>query len=411
MDGSLIEIKDLVEKQGVAWEEFKTANDARLEALESKGFAPEDLVGKVDTINADMSKIAQDLDEVVKKANRPAPADGKSELTDEQIEHKAALVTYLRSGQDVGLHDLETKALISNSDPDGGYLVDDEMDTAIDRVAGTISGIRSVSNVRTIGTSTYSKLVKTRGISGGWLEEDGTSSEDAGGDNLQFSRIEIKAEKVYAEPWTSNEMLEDALYDLEADLLQEAGITFGETEGSAFAVGNGVGKPRGIAAYDTVANASYAWGSVGYIASGAAGAFATSAPSDQLIDLQHALKAQYRPGAVFVTADATLATMRQMKDGSGAYYLWQPDTASGFGGRFLGSPVVIDDNLAVVAANSLSVAYGNFQRAYTIVDRRGIAVIRDNVTKKGVTKFHFSRRTGGGITNFEAIKLLKMAAS
>ena len=265
--------------------------------------------------------------------------------------------------------------------------------------------------IRRIVIASYTKIVKTRGISGGWLEENADSSEDAGGTNMQWSKIEIKAEKVYAEPWISNEMLEDALYDLEADLLMEAGITFGETEGAAFIAGNGVGRPRGIASYETVANAAYTWGKVGYIASGAAGAFATSAPSDQLIDLQHAVKQQYRPSAVFMTADATLATMRQMKDGSGAYYLWQPDTTAGFGGRFLGSPVVIDDNMPVVAANSLSVAYGNFQRAYTIVDRRGIAVIRDNVTKKGVTKFHFTKRVGGGITNFEAVKLLKMAAS
>lgn len=404
------EIKDLVEAQGKAWEEFKTANDARLEALESKGYAPEDLVEKVDTINADLVQTRKDLEEAVKKANRPQPVDGK-QLTDEQIEHKAALVSYLRSGKSDGLHDLEAKALLTNSDPDGGYLVDDEMDAMIDRVASTISTIRSVANVRTIGAASYTKLVKTRGISGGWLEENATSSEDAGGTNMQFSRIEIKAEKCYAEPWISNEMLEDASYDLEADLQDEAGITFGEVEGAAFVTGNGVGRPRGFAAYTNVANASYSWGNVGYIASGAAGAFATSAPSDKIIQLQHALKQQYRPGAVFVMADSTLSTMRQMKDSSGAYYLWQPDTRLGFGGTFLGSPVVVDDNVAAVAANSYSVAYGNFQRGYTIVDRRGVAVIRDNVTKKGVTKFHISRRVGGGITNFEAIKLLKMATS
>lgn len=403
-------IQDLVEEQGRAWEEFRTLNDARLEAIESKGYAPADTVEKLEATNADLTKISIELAEVVKKANRPAPVDGKAEMTDEQIEHKAAVSKYLRLGGADGLHDLERKALISNSDPDGGYLVTDEMDTVIDRIAETISGIRSIANVRTIGNALYSKLVKTRGISGGWLEENATSSEDTGGDNMQFSRIEIKPEKVYAEPWISNEMMEDSLYDLEADLLMEAGITFGETEGLAFAVGNGVGQPRGIAAYPMLANASFAWGSVGFIASGAAGAFATANPADELIQLQHALKQQYRVGANWVMADATLSTVRQFKDSSGAFYMWQPDTQAGFGGRLLGSPVVIDDNVAVVAANSLSVLYGNFQRAYTIVDRRGTAVIRDNVTKKGVTKFHFSRRVGGGITNFEAIKILKMAA-
>jgi len=404
----MTEIKDLVEDQGKAWEEFKTANDSRLEAIESKGYAPVDVVEKVDRINEDLNKIGHDLDELAKKANRPTAPDGKDGMTADQVEHKAALGKYLRTGQDLGLHELEAKALISNSDPDGGYLVDVEMDNQIDRIAGTMSALRGVANVRSIGNAAYSKLVKTRGISGGWLEENGTSSEST---EQQFSKVEIKAEKVYAEPWITNEMLEDSFYDLESDIMMEAGVTFAETEGAAFITGNGVGQPRGIAAYDTVANASYAWGSVGYIASGKSGAFTSSAPADALINLQHGLKAQYRPGAIFMMNDATLATVRQFKDAAAGYYLWQPDSTAGFGGRLLGSPVVVDDNLADVAANSLSLAYGNFQRGYTIVDRRGIAVIRDNVTKKGVTKFHISKRVGGGITNFEAIKLMKMAAS
>jgi HK97 family phage major capsid protein len=170
-----------------------------------------------------------------------------------------------------------------------------------------------------------------------------------------------------------------------------------------------VGKARGITSYTNVANASYAWGSVGYIASGASGAFAASNPGDKLIDLNHALKAQYRPGAVWLMSDATLGVARQMKDGSGQYYLWQPDPLATFGGRLLGFPVEIDDNMPAIAANSYSIAFGNFKRAYTIVKRAGTALIRDNITSKGVTKFNFRRRFGGGITHFEAIKLMKFA--
>ncbi|MEY2655076.1 MAG: hypothetical protein RLZZ524_2104, partial [Pseudomonadota bacterium] len=127
--------------------------------------------------------------------------------------------------------------------------------------------------------------------------------------------------------------------------------------------------------------------------------------------LQHALKSQYRQGAAWVMSDATLATVRQMKDGSGSYYLWQPDPTAGFGGRFLGSPVETDDNMPAVASGALSVAYGNFMRGYAIVNRTGITLIRDNLTSKGQTKFNFRKRFGGGIYNFEAIKLLKMSAS
>jgi HK97 family phage major capsid protein len=109
--------------------------------------------------------------------------------------------------------------------------------------------------------------------------------------------------------------------------------------------------------------------------------------------------------------DTTLGVARQMKDGSGSYYLWTPDASAGFGGRFLGSPVVIDDNMPDIGAGAYSVAYGNFSRGYTIVNRAGTTLIRDNITAKGTTKFNFRRRFGAGITNFEAIKLLKFATS
>jgi HK97 family phage major capsid protein len=140
-----------------------------------------------------------------------------------------------------------------------------------------------------------------------------------------------------------------------------------------------------------------------------AGAFAASNPADKIIDLQHALKAQYRPGAAWVTSDSVLAKVRQMKDGTGAFYLWQPDPLSGFGGRLLGNPVEIDDNMPALGAASYSLAFGNFRQAYVVVNRSGTVVIRDNITSKGKTKFNFRRRFGGGVQNFEALKLMQFA--
>ncbi len=401
-------LADLIEKQGKAWDEFKSANDARLKAIEEKGYAPADIVGKVEAINAELTKLSADYLNFQIKQNRPlVGVDGKS-LTAEQEAHKKALGQYLRKGAEADLHALERKAMSAFSDPDGGYLVDEVMDAEIDRVAAAQVAMRRLARVITIGGAQYEKLVKTRGVSGGWIGESEDSSEST---EPQYSRILIPVWRAYAEPWAPNDLLEDAIYDLEGDLAVEAGITFGETEGTAWINGTGVKQPRGILGYSIVANSSYAWGKVGYIASGASGAFASSNPSDKLIDLQHALKPAYRNGATWLMSDTTLGTLRQMKDASGQYYLWQPDPLVGFGGRLLGSPVETDDYMPTIAANSYSLAYGNFQRGYTIVDRRGTAVIRDPLTKKGTTKFHFSRRTGGGITNFEAIKVMKFAAS
>lgn len=401
-----MELKELLQKQGENFEAFKKANDELLKA-KADGKAVADMEAKLAKIDGEFIQINKEIGEIAKKQNRPGAQVGNS-ISPEKAEHKAALTHYLRTGKEGDLADLEKKALSSASDPDGGFLVTEEMDTEIDRIAQTAGALRNLANVRTIGAAEYEKLVKTRGVSGGWLAEAADSAEST---EPTWSKIEIQAHKMYAEPWIPNEMLEDAFYDLEADVTNEAGITFAETEGAAFITGNGVGKPRGIAAYSTVANASYAWGSVGYIASGAAGAFTSVAPADKIMALQHSLKRVYRPGAAFLLNDSALATVRQMKDGSGTYYLWQPDPSGSFLGRFLGAPVEVDDNMPDIAANSLSIAYGNFKRAYTIVDRRGIAVIRDQVTKKGVTKLHFSKRVGAGITNFEALKFMKFAAS
>lgn len=413
--GDTEEIKSLIEAQGRAWEEFKHKNDERISALEKKGYAPADTVEQVDRLNAQITKLTkamQDekahIDEIEKKANRPWHNSGESkQLTDEQIEQKAALRLFLRKG-DPALSDVEFKAMRRFSDPDGGYLVDYELDIMIDRVATTISAMRGISNVRTVGMMGYKKRVKTSGMAGRWVGEGETGGETT---NPRYALIEIDAHKMEAEPWAYNEMLEDADYDLEGDISTEAGTTFGETEADAFINGNGIKKPRGILSYTNVANASYAWGSLGYIASGASGDFAASNPADKLISLQHALKQQYRPGARWLLPDSVLASIRQMKDGTGNYYLWNPDPSAGFGGVILGSPVSIDDNMPAIAAGSYSIAYGNFQRGYTIVDRRGTVLIRDNITSKGTTKFNLTRRVGGGIVNFEAIKLMKFAAS
>jgi HK97 family phage major capsid protein len=401
------EMKAVAEAITKTFEEFKSANEARLKAIESKGYAPVDTVAKVDTINTELNKLSADLADVAKRLARPAAGgESKGVLTPEQLEHKQAIASYLRKGDKSEALEREVKAMHSGSDPDGGYLVGTEMDTAIDRIASAETAMRGLAMVRTIGKKSYTKLLRTSGMSGGWVGEQEDSSETTG---PKHAEIVIDAQRMYVEPWVTNDMLEDSDYDLEGELTDEAGIAFSEAEGSAFISGDGIKKPRGFLAYPPVANASYAWGKLGFIVSGGASSFASSNPGDALISLQHSLKQRYRPGAAWLMNDATLGIVRQMKDGSGNFYLWQPDPLAGFGGRLLGSPVATDDYMPTVASNAFPIAYGNFKRGYTIVDRRGIAVIRDNVTKKGTTKFFFSRRVGGGVTHFEAIKLLKIS--
>jgi HK97 family phage major capsid protein len=397
------EVKSLIETQGAAWEQFRKTNDARLAAIEAKQ-ATGDFDAQLAKLNEVITANGKQIDELSKKANRFGPAgDGGSSA--EQEEHKRAFLLYARKGIDTNLREIERKAAMnSTSDPDGGYMVIPELDRVIDRVVPTISAMARVANVVTIGTRAYQKRVQISGMTVAWPGEGATAGEST---EPRFAQVEVVVHPIEVEPWVNNETLEDADVDLAALLANEAAISFGEGEGAAFISGNGVGKPRGLTAYTAVANASYAWGSIGYIASGKSAAFASVAPADKILDLQHSLKSQYRSNARWMMSDAVLNQVRQMKDGTGQYYLWQPDPAAGFGGRVLGSPVEIDDNMPALAASSLSMAYGDFARAYTIVQRTGTGLIRDNVTSKGVTKFNFRRRVGGGIVNYEAVKVMR----
>ncbi len=406
----ITEVKDLIEQQA-------KARKAEIEVLESKTMSKSDAKEALDKINAEMVTIrkeasdraaadAKQLAEIEKKAGRPTP--GGQEVTPEQAEYRKAFAKYLRKGDTNGLAELQQKAMNSGSDPDGGYLVMPEMDRAIDRVAQTMGALGRLANTVTIGGPRYDKLVKTSGMAMRRVADGQTGGETT---EPKYTKIGIEVFTAEVEPWVYNETLEDSIINLEQDLADEAAIGFAEGANAEYITGNGVGKARGIAGYTMVANSAFAWGSVGYIASGKSAAFASVAPADKVVSLQHALKAQYRPGAVWLANDATIGVMRQMKDGSGSYYLWNPDPAGAFGGRFLGAPVEVDDNVADIGAGSLSLAYGNFKRGYTIVNRSGTSVIRDNITAKGTTKFNFRRRFGGGIVNFEAIKWMKFATS
>lgn len=404
------EVKDLAQRIFEATGEMRRKLDD-LEKAKADGKAVGDLQASVDKANAEISKLSNDMRELARKSSRAALGLGGAhgiELTPAQQEYKQAFAAFLRKGDEAGLKDLQLKAMNSGSGPDGGYLVHPEMDAMIDRVVSVVSSIARISRNVTIGAASYKKVAKTSGLAARRVGDGATGGEST---NPRYSELEFNVFTAEAEPWVFNETLDDAVLNIEADLADEAATGFAELLGAECATGAGVAGGRGITAYDTVANASYSWGRLGYVFTGQSGAFATSNPGDKLIELQHALKSQYRSNARWVMADSILSTVRQMKDGSGNFYLWNPDPLAGFGGRLLGSPVEVDDNMPAAGANSLSVAYGDFAKGYIVVTRSGTTVIRDNITAKGKTKYNFRRRFTSGVQNFEAIKLLKLGTS
>jgi len=216
------------------------------------------------------------------------------------------------------------------------------------------------------------------------------------------------AMELYAMPAATQTLLDDAIVDIGQWIADEVDTAFAEQEGAAFVVGDGVNKPKGFLAEDTVDNGAWTWGKLGFVPTGAAGAFPGANPSDVLISLIYAVKAGYRQNASFVMNRKTQAAVRKFKDAQGNY-LWQPPAAAGQAATLMGFPVVEAEDMPDVAADSLSIAFGNFKAGYLIAERSETQILRDPFTHKPFVHFYATKRIGGQVANSEAIKLLKFA--
>jgi len=274
-------------------------------------------------------------------------------------------------------------------------------------VLSEVSPIRSIAAVRKIGSGSLKKAMSEGGAATGWVAENASRPETTA---PTLSLMEFPAMELYAMPAATQSLLDDGFVDLEAWVADEVQTVFAEQESAAFVNGDGVARPRGFLSYNKVANGSYTWGNVGYVATGTDGAFDSSNPSDDLIDLIYTPKQGYRANARFVMNRSTQGTIRKFKDGDGNY-IWQPGLTAGQPATLMGYPVIESEDMPDIASDSYSIAFGDFSRGYLIVDRMGIQILRDPYSSKPFVLFYTTKRVGGGIQNFEAIKLMKFGTS
>jgi HK97 family phage major capsid protein len=387
-----------------AFEAFKETNDDRLDHLERRSGADPLIEEKLSRIDRALDEHRRVVDDLTLKAARPA-IGGSAPRTGASLAHKAAFDSYVRKGEPGTLRDLERKALSVGSDPDGGYLVPEETERTVNRALKAISPIRAIAGIRQVSGSVYKRPFSVTGPATGWVAETASRPQTNAPtlDELSFPTTEL-----YAMPAATSSLLDDSAVNIDEWLAEEVRIAFAEQEGTAFVSGNGTNKPKGFLAYTTVANASWSWGNLGFIATGTDGAFPSTDPGDKLIDLIYALKAPYRGNAHFVMNRSTQSAVRKMKDGDDNY-LWQPSGKPGDAPTLMGFPVAESEDMPNMAADSLSLAFGDFQRGYLIVDRVGIRVLRDPYSSKPYVLFYTTKRVGGGVQDFDAIKLLKFA--
>ncbi|MGQ0671676.1 MAG: phage major capsid protein [Hyphomicrobium sp.] len=388
-----------------AFEAFKDTNDRRLDEIERRGAADAVTGDKLARIDRALDETRRTIDELALKASRPA-LGGSVMRSGAGLQHKQAFDGYVRKGDSSRLRDLEAKALSVGSDPDGGYLVPDETERTVNTALKDISPIRAIAGVRQVSGSVYKKPFAITGAATGWIGETAARPQT---NAPTLAELAFPTMELYAMPASTQSLLDDSAVDIDAWLADEVRIAFAEQEGEAFVTGDGVNKPKGFLSYPTVANASWSWGNIGFIASGAAGAFPGTDPGDKLIDLVYAVKSGYRANGTFVMNRSTQSVIRKMKDADGSY-LWQPSAQAGQPSTLLGYPIAESEDMPDLAANSFSIAFGDFARGYLVVDRLGIRVLRDPYSSKPYVLFYTTKRVGGGVQDFDALKLMKFSA-
>lgn len=428
------EIKESVEKLATSVAAIQTEHDAmkgQSDPLADEKFVKmtDDMTKTLDTVNKLTTKQTEQDDLIKEMEIRLAKGGKADDGSLDETAYRKGLAKFLRKGavdgfDDVNVEalcrnmaekhfhgmddeeiDLAVKAMVAGSNPDGGYFLTTDRSSEISKRNFETSPIRALANIMTTEGDLVEVLLDDDEADAGWVGEV-QSRDDT--DSPQIALIKIPVHELYAQPKATQKMIDDAGFDLEAWLAGKVERRFSRKENNAFVVGDGSQKAKGFLAYAAWAVAgTYERNKVEQIT----GATASVIGADDLVDLQTALLEDYQAGAAWGMTRTTFGGIAKLKDSNGAYVLNPRIIAEGAEKVLLGRPVSMMADMPEVADSALSVVYADFQEFYTVVDRFGIRVIRDNLTQKPYVKFYTTKRVGGAVTNFEAGKILKVKAA
>ena len=344
-----------------------------------------------------------------RKAAAASARPALSRAVQQEAPHRKAFAAYLRHGDDDGLRGLvpEGKAMSTAVAADGGYLVDPQMAETIRSSLRANASIRSIASVVTVESGSFDVLVDRSELGSGWATETGDTVET---DTPQFEKITIPLHELSAMPKASQRLLDDAAFDVESWLAQRIAERFARAEAAAFISGDGNDKPMGFMTHTSVPEEEWSWGKIGFVTTGVSGDFAAANPADAIVDLVYALGARYRANASFVMNSKTAGAVRKMKDADGRF-LWTDGLAAAEPARLMGYPVLLCEDMPDIGTGAIAMAFGDFAAGYTVAERPDLRILRDPFSAKPHVLFYASKRVGGDVSDFAAIKLLKFSVS
>lgn len=389
------DVTQVAEELKQQFEQFKSANDKRLEGITQEKAA---LAGQVETLNSKLSELDNlktSLENELKEVKRPAGGNKQASA------HKEAFAKFIRKGDEQGLSELEHKAMQIGVDADGGFALPEELNTDILSSLRNEVVMRQECTVITVGTPEWKKLVNEGGIASGWVGETEERSETG---TPKLSILTPVWGEIYGNPHATQTMLDDAFFNVESFITSELTTEFAEKEEEAFTVGNGIKKPKGFLSYDTddKKDKERDWGKLQKITAGAA-----AISADDIVSLIYSLRKPYRAGSKFMLNNQSLLAVRLLKDDKGNY-IWQPGLQVGQPSLLSGFAVAENEQMPDIGDAKAPIAFGNFKRGYYIFDRIGIRMLRDPYTKKPFVGFYTTKRVGSMLHDSNAIKLLTL---
>jgi HK97 family phage major capsid protein len=381
-------------------------------------------VAEVQSENAELKSAADEA--TSKVASLETELAAKAELI-EELEAKAAAPTIITSKEPIimndhfktfmqdGVEGLRAKGadLQISVDAQGGYSLPEELRREIIKLEKEISPLRGAVSVASASTTDVKQLVSVGDAASGWVGETSSRPQT---DSPELAQRTATFGEVYARPRIYQHMLEDSFFNVESWLTNEVARQFSEVEGQAFLSGNGSNKPVGILNgldLSASAPASDILGTYEVINSGVDGALAAtdSGIIDFLRSVVLSVKTGYLAGSKWMMNRATHDALVNLKNADGEYFL-QRDITTAAASKLFGYDIIINEDMDSVPASTGDVApilFGNFGRAYQIVDRVGVSMLRDPYTNPGSVMFYTRKRTGSMVLDASALKVVAVS--
>lgn len=401
-------LKEVKEQIISVHESFKKINDEAITLEQVKNHVDPLVKGQVDTLSSKLDELEATYEKEIAKLKQ---GSGFSAKQDEEklLKAKELYSKYFKKGVSSMSHEEHSEFLeltkginqkfnFSGNDADGGFVVRPDFSNRINQDVKEDSPIRQIAETITIGTNEYVDYYDESDVGAGWVGETASRPKTS---SPSLNELRIPVCEMYASPEATQNLIDDSFIDIEGWLQGKLVSKFARLEGSAFVSGDGSKKPKGFLSY----NSGSTFNKLQQVTTAGSGVIAF----DDLISVTDSLLDSFKTNARWVMNKETRSALRKLKDGENQY-LWQPDNQGGIAASLLGYAVTIAVDMPAIGTNNLAVAFGDFRRGYKIVDRQGLRILRDPFTNKPFIKYYTTKRVGGGVQHFQAIKILKVSS-